>query len=220
MAERTSIRTENLTAEHGISGIANRGFSAARSIAGRLRLHRQVRLRIGLTRTARGSAFSTACLLMMACVGPVAATDDGSRPVRHIAMAATKGLSANQVSIHSLERGFQSGIHEPLQIVVRAPAEWKALWQRHASTQSKVPPAPTVDFNKEIVVGVFLGDKPTGGYQVEILRAERSDGTLLIYFDEQAPGTGAMVIQVITQPFHIVRVAANGIGAVGFRRVP
>jgi hypothetical protein len=36
---------------------------------------------------------------------------------------------------------------------------------------------------------------------------------------EKTPLPGGIVTQAITQPFHIVRVAINGTGTVGFRRI-
>ena len=138
---------------------------------------------------------------------------------RKMAAAQRTPSPANQVPFQTLEKGFHSGVRESLQIVIRAQAEWKDLWQRHASTKATPPPPPVIDFNKETVVGVFLGEKPTGGYDIEIVSAERIDGTLLISFAEKSPQSGAILTQALTQPFHIVRVAINGTGAVGFRRM-
>jgi hypothetical protein len=103
-------------------------------------------------------------------------------------------------------------------ISLRATKEF-SLRQRHASISTSLPTAPAIDFNKEIAVGVFLGEKPTGGYDVKIVRAERIDGTLLISFVERTPRPDGIVTHAITQPFHIARVATNGTGAVGFRRM-
>ncbi|MGH7794636.1 MAG: protease complex subunit PrcB family protein [Candidatus Binatia bacterium] len=136
-----------------------------------------------------------------------------------IAAAQRPPSPANQVAFQTIEKGFRSGARESLQIVIRGQAEWKDLWQRHAAIKTNPPPPPPVDFKSEIVVGVFLGEKPTGGHAIEIVSAERIDGTLLISFVEKIPPPGAMVTQAITQPFHIVRVAINGTGAVGFRRM-
>jgi hypothetical protein len=77
-----------------------------------------------------------------------------------------------------------------------------------------------MDFSNEIVVAVFLGEKPTGGHAIEITRMERSDDRLLVSFIERRPQPGGVVTQAFTQPFHIVKVAAQGSGTVSFRRLP
>jgi len=142
-----------------------------------------------------------------------------TRYPQQIAAAKPPPSPANQVSLQTIEKGFRSGVLEPLQIVVRGQAEWRDLWQRHAAIKANPPLAPAIDFNKEIAAGVFLDEKPTGGYDTEIVRAERVNGTLLLSFVEKSPQPGAIVTQATTQPFHIIRVAINGTGAVGFRRV-
>ena len=55
-----------------------------------------------------------------------------------------------------------------------------------------------------------------GGYDVEIMSVERSDGTLVVSFREKSPQPGA----VLTQPFHIVCIEINETPAVRFRRAP
>jgi hypothetical protein len=182
----------------------------------------QSTLQARLTSALWGVVFSIACWLMTPFLAPLAAADDVMKepPLRHIAMAAPNAKPGKQLALNTVEKGSHSGVREPLQIVIRAQAEWKNLWHRHASIQPSVPPAPTVDFNKEIVVAVFLGEKPTGGHDIAILSVERVDGTLLISFTEKSPPAGAILTQALTQPFHIVRITTNGTGAVGFRRVP
>ena len=48
---------------------------------------------------------------------------------------------------------------------MRTAAEWKALWKDHAPTEKM----PAVDFAKNMVVGIFLGSKPSAGHDVEIV---------------------------------------------------
>jgi len=122
------------------------------------------------------------------------------------------------LSIATVVRGHRSGIREPLQTVIRKQDEWNAFWKRHSSTNPNPPPTPIIDFNREMVVGVFLGEKSTGGYEVEIVRAERRDSALYFYYREESPAPGAMVTQALTQPFHLVRVAKYDNPQIVFRR--
>jgi PrcB C-terminal len=122
------------------------------------------------------------------------------------------------LSIATVERGDRSGIRGPLQTVIRNQDEWKALWKRHSSTDTNPSPAPIVDFNREMVVGIFLGEKRTGGYEVEIVRTEQRDSLLYFYYREKSPPPGAMVTQALTQPFHLVKIAKYENLQVIFRR--
>jgi hypothetical protein len=102
----------------------------------------------------------------------------------------------------NLNSDMMSGVDRLEQVVVRSAAEWQSLWQRHAPGR----PAPTVDFTRNMVLAVFLGSRPSGGYQVEITGV-RSDGKgLVVEWTERRPGPGQMAAQVLTSPSHIVTV--------------
>ena len=106
------------------------------------------------------------------------------------------------VQMTTINSDMMSGIDRSEQLVVRTAADWQSLWRRHAPSR----PAPTVDFTKQMIVAVFLGSRPSGGYQAEITGV-RSDGkTLIVQWLERRPGPGQMAAQVMTAPSHIVAV--------------
>ncbi len=117
--------------------------------------------------------------------------------------------------IESVAQGRTSSIEEPQQSVVRTDAEWRELWKLHAGVQQM----PQVDFTKSMVVGVFLGIRPTGGYGVEITGARRDGGALVVEYVEQRPRPDAILTQALTAPFHIVALPRHE-GPVTFRSTP
>jgi hypothetical protein len=122
------------------------------------------------------------------------------------------------LSIATVAKGHRSGIRKPLQTVIRNQDEWNVFWKRHSSTDTNPAPVPIINFDREMVVGIFLGEKSTGGYEVEIVRAERSDSALYFYYRQDNPPPGAMVTQSLTQPFHLVKVAKYQNLQIIFRR--
>jgi hypothetical protein len=126
---------------------------------------------------------------------------------------------AVQLSFQMIAKGYRSGVREPLQTVVRNQAEWDSLWKKH-SVETNPQPPPFVDFKRQIVVAVFLGEKPTGGYDVEIIRAEQSDGALVLHYREKSPLPGSIAIQALTQPFHIIQMVRDDNFKPTFRRAP
>lgn len=159
-------------------------------------------------------------LPLAASLNPVLAGIGPSGTFDHAQVAAAESESKvpGQVNFLLVAKGHRSGVTEPLQIVVRSQAEWVALWRRHANELNSTP--PMVHFDREIVVGVFLGQKPTGGYDTAIVRAEKSADALVIYYEEKTPAPGSIVIQVLEQPYHIVRMNRDVGSMVTFRRVP
>jgi hypothetical protein len=115
-----------------------------------------------------------------------------------LALAATAAAQAPR----TIEKGDQSNIDEARQVVVRDAAAWRALWQQHSPDR----PMPAVDFGKESVVAVFLGSKPTAGYNVAILSTTEGGGALVVKYREERPKAGGATAQVLTFPYHIVAI--------------
>jgi hypothetical protein len=116
--------------------------------------------------------------------------------------------------MHTLNSDMMSAMDRAEQVVARTQGEWQALWQRHAPGRQ----APAVDFNKSMVIGVFLGSRPTGGYQVQITGVRVEGDTLVVQWSEQQPGRDQVAAQVMTSPSHIVTVPRHA-GEVRFEKV-
>ena len=115
-----------------------------------------------------------------------------------------------------IDKGTRSQITAPREVVVRTDAEWEALWREHQPARPREP----IDFSKEIVVGVFLGSRPTPGYGVTIdnvatVRVNRAggpadSGETTISYRETKPAPDAITAQVITFPYQIIAIAKSG----------
>jgi hypothetical protein len=104
------------------------------------------------------------------------------------------------VAFKKLDAGLHSGIEDAQQVAVRTAAEWKTLCAHHASGR----PCASVDFSRSIVLGVFLGTRPTAGFTVEITSVERDGEGLTVFYRERKPGPDDMVAQMLTAPFVLV----------------
>lgn len=100
-------------------------------------------------------------------------------------------------------RGADSGVTEFHEVVVRSEEEWRALWKEHTAHRVPPPPAPPVDFATAQVVGVFLGQRPSGGYAVEILSVTDGGPERRVAYRETRPRADTLQITVLTQPYHL-----------------
>jgi hypothetical protein len=67
-----------------------------------------------------------------------------------------------------------------------------------------------VDFRREIVIGVFLGERATAGYAVDVAAAYRTEtGKLVLVENWIEPGANCLLAQQSTRPFALVAVAAS-----------
>ena len=108
--------------------------------------------------------------------------------------------------LRSLVKGGFSGIREAKQEVIKDSAAWERLWAQHNANTPRSAPLPDVNFSKEMVIVATMGTKRTGGYSVEILRAERKGKKLRIEVQQTSPPPGSITIQALTAPFHFVAV--------------
>ncbi len=71
-------------------------------------------------------------------------------------------------------------------------------------------PVPEVDFEKETIVALCLGEKTTSGYSITIDHIEQTDEGQVVWVKEIGPGPDDMVAMVICQPFTIVKFPKKG----------
>jgi hypothetical protein len=117
--------------------------------------------------------------------------------------------------VRVLDRGDQSNIDDRRRVVVRTQEEWNTLWREHAPDR----PQPAVDLAADLVLGVFMGSRPTAGFSVEVASALVEGDVLVVNYREHSPGRDVIAAQVLTSPYVIVAFPRHA-GEVRFERVP
>jgi hypothetical protein len=95
---------------------------------------------------------------------------------------------------------------ETEQMVINNHEEFEAIWEELYSTLSPTPELPEIDFDEYTVIAVMMGAQPTGGYSIQIEKVSEADGVIGVKISENEPGTSCSTIQVVTSPFHIVKI--------------
>jgi hypothetical protein len=132
-----------------------------------------------------------------------------------IALVCWTVVASAQMTFTNIAKGMSSGQQVAAEVVIRTPAEWAALWKLHAPLAT----APQVDFATNMVVGVFLGTKPSAGFDVEIVGVKSQAGDLIVEYVQTQPGRGTITAQMLTEPYHLVAVPKHA-GRVTFTQVP
>ena len=127
---------------------------------------------------------------------------------------AAPAAPASPVQMQTLNSDMMSGIDRPEQVVARTADEFRSLWQRHAPGR----PVPVVDFAKQMILAVFLGSRPSGGYQAEITGITTQGDVMVVQWAERRPGPEQVAAQVMTSPSHLVAVPRSA-GEVRFEKV-
>ncbi len=122
------------------------------------------------------------------------------------------------MSWRTLSRGLTSSLEKPHRAVIRDEAEFLKLWAEHAVDVNRPALPPKVDFENEMVIAVAMGNRPTGGYLVEIVDVQLKGRALKVLVAEQLPARGVIQVQRVTQPFQFIALPIVT-GRVDFRTV-
>jgi hypothetical protein len=124
--------------------------------------------------------------------------------------SATRGASApaadSAPAFTTLDQSKTSHIDAARTVVVKDAAAWARLWDEHAGSDR---PAPQVDFTTSMVVGVFLGSRPSGCHSTAIAALERVGNTLRVEQVEKVPGPTVRCMMMIVTPAHLVVTARS-----------
>src|SRR5437870_11584058 len=120
-------------------------------------------------------------------------------------IVAAMMLGQSPGSPRTVDQGARSMIQTRRDVVVRSNAEWAALREEHYAGPELAP----VDFSREMVVGVFLGSKPTAGWGVTIVSAAEEGAVLRVRYRETAPPPGSISAQVITVAYALVAIPTS-----------
>lgn len=134
----------------------------------------------------------------------------GGRP--HAGAADSAAGSGQELTVRELARGEQGGPAGPLERLVTTAAGLDTIWPGGGSP-------PPVDFRRERVIVVGLGQRRTAGYSVAVTHVQMVDDTLHVRYVESRPGLGCVVAQVVTAPYQVVAVESGADAARFERRV-
>jgi hypothetical protein len=111
-------------------------------------------------------------------------------------------------------RGVQCGVTQARFAIFRHADKWISFWQRGLAPYSpKLAQIPKINFDKDMVVGIFMGEKPYPHYEIEIrsIRIENrpAEGRVLaVRYRDIKKMMGVFVPPFAVQPFHLKKVPA------------
>jgi len=103
-----------------------------------------------------------------------------------------EGIEAEGLRVGSVPAG---------NLVLRDGGELAEFWDRYGSG-----PQPSIDFERRMVVGVFLGERPNPGYGVRIVAVRRVGTGAEVVYEESLPHPDGIYAQVIVHPSDLVSI--------------
>jgi hypothetical protein len=122
------------------------------------------------------------------------------------ACRSTSSAVDEGIPFRTIARGYQSGLDGDELQIARNEDEWRAMWKHHTSNVLPRPEPPEVDFDRDMVVCVLTGYKPTTGYGITVVRVIPKGDGLYVEAVGTTPEFGAILPQVVSHPFHMIAV--------------
>lgn len=116
--------------------------------------------------------------------------------------APPEQLLWEQLAAGSRASGFNAASFR----LVRSADELERLWTRFYGSQLTMPDTPRLNFERETVIAVMLGEKPTGGYGLEVVRVFEESNELYVDVRITEPAEDAVVTQALTSPWELITV--------------
>ena len=125
-----------------------------------------------------------------------------------LALAGACSIAAAEtapVSFVRITSTSGSARHEPACLVARNAQELQELVQRHGAPAIPKPGALIADVQNHMVIGIFLGDRPSPGYGMSVQSVEQENDQLVVTYQEYLPDKAAIHAAALMQLFEIIQ---------------
>ena len=120
-----------------------------------------------------------------------------------VTSAKTENLEFNNI-----ESGYDSGIKDFTKRIAKTEKEFSDLYKEHLSAQKTVNTIvfPKIDFKTDMVAAIFLGERPSSGYNITIEKVTKTGSQVVIQASESTPQNNPNITKVITYPYQFIRI--------------
>lgn len=108
-----------------------------------------------------------------------------------------------EISFRTIAKDQNSGVEDQKQVVIDNQEEYEDIL---GDITLEGLDTSDIDFEEEMVIAVFYGLKNTAGYEITIDKILEYEDKLVVEVSKKEPSEDEMTAQVITTPFHMVRL--------------
>ena len=109
-------------------------------------------------------------------------------------------------AVDHLYRNAKSSLSTSVRLAILDTADWSAIWKRVVGNTSTAP-LPPVDFSREMLLVVGMGQAPCMGYQINVDTVFRDkDKRIYAVVRERSHGSRCGCLNEVVSPVDVVRV--------------
>ena len=110
----------------------------------------------------------------------------------------------NTLDITLLTEGTHGGFKDAKTLIIKDPKELQEIYSQINMMRRPGLPIPEIDFENEMVIVLFMGEKTSGDYATKVEKVIEKDNSLEIVIKESVPK--GITTTVICQPFYFCKI--------------
>jgi PrcB C-terminal len=126
-----------------------------------------------------------------------------------LVIAGCASMGGGDSGVDILASGNHSNMKDQQYVAFTNQADFDSMWQKAFAGQSGAPDKPVVDFSKNMVLAIFIGEQPTGGFRIRISKVDTSGADIQVTFYGIQPGQNCRHPQTSTEPFLIATIPTS-----------
>jgi hypothetical protein len=108
------------------------------------------------------------------------------------------------ISFTELLSGNHSNIRTEKSLVIKEPSSFQEILNSINKTREPNIKIPEINFKKEMLLALFMGERNTGGHSIRIDSISSNEKEVFVYVKELTPQ--GMATMVITHPFYLAKI--------------
>ena len=105
-----------------------------------------------------------------------------------------------------IQSGDNGGFKTNTNLVISTQEEFLKIWDQAFAYYMNKETAPSIDFEKNVVLLVALGQKTSGGHTIKVSSVVETKDSTIVNILKTSPGKSCMTAEVITYPYQIVQI--------------
>ena len=115
-------------------------------------------------------------------------------------------ISQDTITFETLAEDFYGGMTDSKFIVIKEETTLNEIYKLINKNKSPGIKIPIINFEKETVLVLFLGEKSSGGYSISVEQILDENEKVTVKYKVTLPKLGEMVTTVMTQPYCIIKI--------------
>lgn len=118
---------------------------------------------------------------------------------------SSKNYNQDIIPFQTIEQDFYGGLTNSKFIVIEDINSLEEVYDLLNKYKSPSLEVPKINFDKETVIALFLGEKNSGGYSISVRQIKNENNKVVVEYEIQSPNKGDMVTSVMTQPYCVIK---------------